>query len=199
LWEEVPRGYPKEASRDLISSWGLFLFGVKRMKGREMAEEPRLNKLKPEVVQKIFESNQELIYGADRKVAALLLINAILISFSATWNLKDYSNSIKIIILIAVLMAAISTILYLLAIIPRISEQAPKSILHYKGILASSKESYVSKMTEMSVEDLLKDYLNTIYSLSSIQRKKNLYLRRGSESLITSISLLGLSFVLNNL
>ncbi|KPK90339.1 MAG: hypothetical protein AMJ94_09670 [Deltaproteobacteria bacterium SM23_61] len=164
-----------------------------------MAEEPRFNKLKTEAVQKIYESNQELIYGADRKVAALLLINAILISFSATWNLRDYSSSIKIIILIAVLLAALSTILYLLAIIPRISEQAPKSILHYKGILASSRESYLSKMTEISDDDLMKDYLNTIYSLSSIQRKKNLFLRRGSESLIISISLLALSFVLNNL
>ena len=164
-----------------------------------MAEEPRSDKLKTEVVQKIYESSQELIYGADRKVAALLLINAILISFSATWNLKEYSSSIKIIIMVAVLLAALSTILYLLAIIPRISEQAPKSILHYKGILGSSRENYVSKMTEMSDDDLMKDYLYTIYSLSSIQRKKNLFLRRGSESLIISISLLALSFVLNNL
>jgi hypothetical protein len=165
----------------------------------EMAEEPYFNHLKTEVVQKIYASNQELIYGSDRKVGALLLINAILISFSATWNLRDYSSSIKIIILIAVLLAALSTILYLLAIIPRISKQAPKSILHYKGILASSRESYVSKMTEISSDDLMKDYLSTIYSLSSIQRRKNLYLRRGSESLIISISLLALSFVLNNL
>jgi hypothetical protein len=164
-----------------------------------MAEEPQFNQLKTEVVQKIYASNQELIYGSDRKVGALLLINAILISFSATWNLRDYSSSIKIIILIAVLLAALSTILYLLAIIPRISKQAPKSILHYKGILASSRESYVSKMTEISSDDLMKDYLSTIYSLSSIQRRKNLYLRRGSESLIISISLLALSFVLNNL
>jgi hypothetical protein len=164
-----------------------------------MAEEPQFNQLKTEVVQKIYASNQELIYGSDRKVGALLLINAILISFSATWNLRDYSSSIKIIILIAVLLAALSTILYLLAIIPRISKQAPKSILHYKGILASSRESYVSKMTEISNDDLMKDYLSTIYSLSSIQRRKNLYLRRGSESLIISISLLALSFVLNNL
>jgi hypothetical protein len=164
-----------------------------------MDEEPRFNKLKTEVAQRIYESNQELIYGADRKVAALLLINAILISFSATWNLREYTNPIRIIILVAILLAALSTILYLLAIIPRISEQAPKSILHYKGILGSSRENYVSRMNEISDDDLMKDYLSTIYSLSSIQRKKNLYLRRGSESLIISISLLALSFVLNNL
>jgi hypothetical protein len=164
-----------------------------------MAEELHFNQLKTELVQKIYASNQELIYGSDRKVGALLLINAILISFSATWNLREYTSPIRIIILIAILLAALSTILYLLAIIPRISKQAPKSILHYKGILASSRESYISKMTEISNDDLMKDYLSTIYSLSSIQRRKNLYLRRGSESLIISISLLALAFVLNNL
>ena len=163
-----------------------------------MPEESRFNKLQTELVQKIYESNQQLIYAADRKVSALLLINAVLISFSATWNLKEYAGPIKIIILVAVLFAALSTIMYLFAIIPRISEQASKSILHYKGILKDSKDQYVSRMAEMREEDFIKDYLETIYSLSSIQMKKNRYLRRGSESLILSIILLAASFVLHN-
>ena len=170
-----------------------------KLKDGKMAEEGRFDKLKAESVQKIYESNQQLIYIADRKVAALLLINAVLISFSATWNLREYTSSIKIFFLIAVLLAALSTIFYLFAIIPRISEQAPKSMLHYKGILASSRDKYVSKMTEISDDDLQKDYLETIYALSSIQMKKNRYLRWGSELLILSIVLLALSFVLHNL
>ena len=167
--------------------------------GRKMSEEARFDKLKTETVQKIYESNQELIYGADRKVAALLLINAIIISFSATWNLRDYLNSIRIVILIGIISAALSTILYLLAILPRTSAQAPKSILHYKGILAFSRDTHLSKMAEMSDEDLRKDYLDTIYALSSIQEKKNRYLRWGCQFLIFSIILLALSFVLHNL
>ncbi len=164
-----------------------------------MSEEAKAEKLKPEAVQRIYESNQQLIYVSDRKVSALLLINAVLVSFSATWSLKEYSSSNKIIILIAVLCAALSTIFYLFAVIPRISEQAPKSLLHYKGILATSRENYVSKMCELCGEDLMKDYLETIYALSSIQMKKNRYLRRGSEFLILSIILLAVSFVLHNL
>jgi hypothetical protein len=163
-----------------------------------MAEESRSKCSNLELVHRIYESTQHLIYVADRKVASLLLINAVLISFAGTWNLREYSSSIKSVILIAVLAAALSTILYLLAIIPRISGQAPKSILHYKGILGSSSESYVSKMTEISDGELMQDYLNTIYALSAIQRKKDLYLRRGSEFLILSIFLLALSFVLHN-
>jgi hypothetical protein len=137
---------------------------------RKMAEESPFNKLKTESVQKIYESNQQLIYVADRKVAALLLINAVLISFSATWNLREYSSSIKMIILIAVSLAVLSTILYLLAIILEFQTGTQK-YLHYKdpGIF---KENYVSKMTEMGEDDLMKDYLNTIYALSSIRGRK---------------------------
>ena len=164
-----------------------------------MAKETSFDRLKTESIQKIYDSNQQLIHVADRKVAALLLINAVLISFSATWNLREYASAIKIMVLIAILLAAVSTIFYLLAIIPRISEQAPQSILHYKGILGSSREKYVSTMTEISDDELMKDYLDTIYSLSSIQMRKNRYLRWGSESLIISIVLLALSFVLHNL
>jgi hypothetical protein len=89
--------------------------------------------------------------------------------------------------------------MYLLAIIPRISERATESVLHYRGILRFSRDQYVAKMKEISSEDLTKDYWDTIYSLSTIQMKKNRYLKAGSESLIVSISLLALSFILNNI
>jgi hypothetical protein len=136
---------------------------------------------------------------SDRKVAALLLINAVLISFSATWNLKEHFILTKIIIFLAIMLAAVSTIMYLLAIIPRLSKRAAESILHYRGILRFSRDEYVSKMLELSDDDLTKDYLDTIYSLSLIQLKKNRYLKLGSELLIISIFLLALSFILNNI
>jgi hypothetical protein len=164
-----------------------------------MVEETRFDKLKTDTIHKIYDSNQQLIYVADRKVAALLLINAVLISFSATWNLREYSPAMKIIILVAIMLAAISTIMYLLAIIPRLSKRAIESILHYRGILKLSRDEYVSKMLEINDEGLTKDFLDTIYSLSLIQMKKNLYLKLGSELLIISIFLLALSFILNNL
>ena len=165
----------------------------------KMVEEKDLNKMKADTIHKIYESNQQLIYVSDSKVAALLLINAVLISFSATWNLREYSILAKIIILVAIILAAASTIMYLLAIIPRVAEQAAESILHYRGILRLSRQEYVSKMKEMADEDLTKDYLDTIYSLSSIQVKKNRYLKLGSQLLVVSIFLLALSFILNNI
>jgi len=164
-----------------------------------MDEENRLGKVKTDTIHKLHESNQQLIYVSDRKVAALLLINAVLISFSATWNLKEYCLLTKIIVLLAILLAAVSTIMYLLAIIPRLSKRAGESILHYRGVLRLSRDEYASKMTEISDEELRKDYLDTIYSLSSIQLKKNRYLKLGSEFLIISIFLLAVVFILNNI
>jgi len=163
-----------------------------------MKEEKHIGKVKTDTIHKMYESNQQLIYVSDRKVAALLLINAVLISFSATWNLKEHFILIKIIIILAIILAAVSTIMYLLAIIPRISKRAAESILHYRGILRFSRDEFVSKISELSDDDLTKDYLDTIYSLSLIQLKKNRYLRWGSELLIISIFLLALSFILNN-
>jgi hypothetical protein len=105
-------------------------------------------------VQGIYEGIQHLIYLGDRKVSALLLINAVLISFSGTWSLKEYALLTKIIILIGIVLAIFSTIMFLMAIIPRISKSAPKSILHYKGILSLPREKYVSRMLEIGQEEL---------------------------------------------
>lgn len=164
-----------------------------------MAKKTQFDKLKTDSIHKMYDANQQLIYVSDRKVAALLLINAVLISFSATWNLKEHFILIKIIIILAIILAAVSTIMYLLAIIPRISKRAVESILHYRGILRFSRDEYVSKMLALTDDDLTKDYLDTIYSLSLIQLKKNRYLKLGSELLIISIFLLALSFILNNI
>jgi hypothetical protein len=161
--------------------------------------EENLGKVKTDTIHKLYESNQQLIYVSDRKVAALLLINAVLISFSATWNLKEYCLLTKIIVLLAIISAAISTIMYLLAIIPRLSKRAGESVLHYRGILRLSRDEYVSKMTGISDEDLRKDYLDTIYSISLIQLKKNRYLKLGSQFLIISIFLLAVVFIFNNI
>jgi hypothetical protein len=158
-----------------------------------------MNEKRLEAIQNIYDSNQQLIYVADRKVSGLLLINAVLVSFSVTWGVKEYALWTKAIILVAIALSVLSTIMYLITVIPRVSKRASESMLHYKGILGLPKERYVSTMLGMSDDDLAKDYLDTIHALSSIQMKKNRYLALGSQFLILSIALLGLSFIVHNL
>ena len=163
-----------------------------------MAEENGVAKNRIDVVQGLYEGIQHLIYVGDRKVSALLLINAVLISFSATWSLKEYALLTKMIILIGIALAILSTIMFLLAIIPRVAKKASTSVLHYEGILDLPRKKYIFKMLEIEDEDLTKEYLDTVYSLSSIQKRKNGYLMVGCYFLIISICLLGLSFIIHN-
>ena len=163
-----------------------------------MSETKKFTETRMNAVQEIYESNQQLIYVSDRKVSALLLINAVLVSFSATWSLKEYAILSKVIILIGVVLAVLSTIMFLMAIIPRVTKRASESLLHYQGILGLTKEKYALKMLEIDDEDLTRDYLETIYALTSIQKKKNRYLAIGCYFLIVSICLLGLSFIIHN-
>lgn len=164
-----------------------------------MNEMNQFNKVKSGIFERIYEWNQQLIDTADRKVAALLLINAVIISFSVTWNVRECYFPVKIVMIIAIVLSAFSSIMFLLTIFPRVSKHAGGSLLYYKGILKFTRDQYVSKMKEITDQHLSEDYLNTIYSLSLIQLKKNRYLRLGSQALIISISLLGLSFILNNI
>ena len=128
-----------------------------------MSETKELTEKRMSAVQEIYESNQQLIYVSDRKVSALLLINAVLVSFSATWSLKEYAILSKVIILIGVVLAVLSTIMFLMAIIPRVTKRASESLLHYQGILGLTKEKYASKMLEIDDEEfderLLGDHL----------------------------------------
>jgi protein-S-isoprenylcysteine O-methyltransferase Ste14 len=121
-----------------------------------MVEETRFDKLKTDTIHKMYDSNQQLIYVADRKVAALLLINAVLISFSAAWNLREYFILTKIIIFVAIAFVTLATIMFLLAVIPRLSKREAETILHYRGILRLSRDEYVSKMLELSDDDFPK-------------------------------------------
>ena len=169
------------------------------IKGERMQETSEVSEKRLEAIQRVYDANQQLIYVADRKVSGLLLINAVLVSFSVTWGVKEYSLLTKAIILVAMALSVLSTIMYLITVIPRVSKWASESMLHYRGILALPQERYVSTMLELSDDALAKDYLGTIYELSSIQMKKNRYLALGSQFLILSIALLGLSFIVHNL
>jgi hypothetical protein len=164
-----------------------------------MHETNEVKEKRLEAIQRVYDSNQELIYAADRKVSGLLLINAVLVSFSVTWGVGEYASWTKAIILVAMALSVLSTIMYLITVIPRVSKRSSESMLHYRGILGLPRERYVATMLEMSDDDLVRDYLDTIYALSSIQIKKNRYLALGSQFLILSIALLGLSFIVHNL
>lgn len=153
---------------------------------------------KIDLVRHIFDCNQNLIQMADTKVGVLLATNAIIISLSTTWSLNEYDVYSKIMIL-AIMLSAFSSFMLLFAIVPRLSENVHDTVIYYKGILKYSQSAYVSKLTKITDDELLKDYSNNIYDLASIQKKKYRYLILGVVSLVFAIIFIALSYVLQSI
>jgi hypothetical protein len=160
---------------------------------------PRSYRRKTNTLENIYDWSQQLIEAADRKVTTLLLIDTVIISFSATWNLRECCAHVKVVMMLAIVLAVVSSIMFLLTIFPRATHYATDTVLYYRGILKSSRDEYASTMLELTDEELSKDYLNTIYVLASIQMRKFRYLKLGSQFLVVSLFMLGLSFILSNI
>jgi len=57
---------------------------------------------KTDTLESIYDWSQQLIEAAERKVTTLLLIDTVIMSFSATWNLRECSAQAKVIMMLAI-------------------------------------------------------------------------------------------------
>ena len=148
-------------------------------------------------IRHIYEWNQRVTHFADTKVSVLQIINTLIISFSATFSLRDLSTYSKIVIIIAVIFSAFSSLMLLMTILPRSSKNAPSGINFYGGILKYSRQGYYSKMAEISIDEIIHDYSESLYTLALIQEKKYYRLKVGLLFSFIAITLVGLAIVLN--
>jgi len=162
-----------------------------------MKEIENLDSDKMFLIRHIYEWNQRVTQFADSKVSALQIINTLIISFSATFSIKDLSPYSKSVIISAVILAAFSSLMLLLTILPRTSKGAAVGVNFYHGILKYSRDDYCSKMAAIGLNELLTGYLDSIYSIALIQKKKFFRLRVGLLSSFIAITLVGLAIVLN--
>lgn len=149
------------------------------------------------LIKHIYEWNQYITHFVDTKVSALQIINTLIISFSATFSMRDLSLYGKAIVITAVVLAAFSSLMLLLTILPRISRSGALGVNFYKGILEFTCEDYCSKMERIDVDEILKNYLTSIYTIASIEDKKFLRLRLGLISSFVAITLVGSAIVFN--
>ena len=162
-----------------------------------MKELEDLNSDQINLIKHIYERNQQINHFVDTKVSALQIINTLIISFSATFSLKDLSLYSKGIIVAAVVLAAFSSLMLLLTIVPRASKGKSLGISFYKGILHYSCEDYCSKMAKTSIGEIMKDYLESIYMIASIEEKKFIRFRLGLISSFIAITLIGSAIIFN--
>jgi len=160
--------------------------------------EKNCNKNRVDLIRHIYDWNQNLIQMADTKVGILLAINAIIISISTTLNLRNdvFPN---IVMSLAIILSVLSSFMLILTIFPRTSSNIDTTVIFYEGILKHSREDYISKMMKMSEDELFTDYVNNIYTLASIQKKKYYNLRIGILLLFAAIFLIALFFILQNI
>ena len=133
---------------------------------------------------------------ADAKVSVLQIINTLIISFSATFSVKDLSPYSKIVLISAVILAAFSSLMLLLTILPRTSKGASVGINFYHGILKYSHDDYCSKMAAIDLNELLNGYLDSIYTIAATQENTFSRLRGGLLSSFIAITLIGSAVVL---
>jgi hypothetical protein len=162
-----------------------------------MKEIENLDSDKIVLIRHIYEWNQRVTQFADTKVSALQIINTLIISFSATFSVKDLSSYSRMVIISAVILAAFSSLMLLLTILPRTSKGGSVGINFYHGILRYSRDDYCSKMAAIDLNEILNGYFDSIYSIALIQRKKYFRLRVGLLSSFVAITLVGSAIVLN--
>ena len=162
-----------------------------------MQEIKNLNSDKIAFIKHMYEWTQQITHFADMKVSALQIINTLIISFSATFSIKDLSPISKMVVISAVVLAVFSSLMLLMTILPRMSKGTSAGINFYSGVLKYSHEEYLSKMAAIDLDELLNSYIDSLYAVALIQEKKFFRLRVGVLSSFFAIALVGATIVLN--
>ncbi len=149
------------------------------------------------LIKHIYEWNQQITHFVDTKVSALQIINTLTISFSATFSVREMSPHAKIILIVAVALAGFSSLMLLLTIFPRTPRGRFLGVNFYKGILKYSCEDYCSKMAEINVAEIVKNYLTSIYMVACIEERKVVRFRLGLISSFIAITLVGSAIIFN--
>ena len=172
-------------------------FFLERAGNSSMEKFENMSSDKINLIKHIYEWNQQITHFVDTKVSALQIINTLIISFSITFSVRDLSPSSKVIVIAAVVLAAFSSLMLLLTIVPRAPKSNSCGINFYRGILSYSCEDYLSKMAEINVDEMLKNYLASIYMIASIEEKKFARLRLGLIFSFVAITLVGAAIIFN--
>jgi hypothetical protein len=162
-----------------------------------MGESNPWDNKKIDFIKHIYEWNQNVTHFADTKVSALQIINTLIISFSATFSTRQLPACTRVVIVSAIVLAAVSSLMLLLTLFPRMSKRSSAGVNFYGGILKYNRKDYHSKMAEIGLDELLDNYVDSIYAIALIQEKKFFRLRAGLLLSFIAITLVGLAIVLN--
>ncbi len=87
---------------------------------------------------------------------------------------------------VTLLLVGVSAFLGFLIIMPRVHRTQPNTKIFYTAILSQTREAYKEAFSS-TPHEMLDDYLNNIYTLALIQKKKFLYLQSALACLFTGL------------
>ena len=120
----------------------------------------------------ILEHNNSLITLIDTKAGLVLGAAGIILGLLSFFDRDNLGNTI--ISLFVTMGLLLGTILFsFLTIYPKITSKFKgESAIFYPAIIKLTMKEYESKLKELSSNDILNDYANSIYSLAKVQEKK---------------------------
>jgi hypothetical protein len=124
----------------------------------------------------ILTHNQNLINFLDAKAGVLLAVDGAILAILAASPVAVTQGLEQLVLGAALLLIGISALFGFLIIKPRIYEGSPQTKIFYSAILSKSRKKYIESFST-SPEQVLDDYLNNIYTLALIEKKKFFYLQ----------------------
>ncbi len=134
----------------------------------------------------ILDHNSDLISLIDTKAGLVLGSAGIILGLLSFFDRETLGNAI--IPLFVTMMLLLGTICFsFFTIFPRLTKKIKgETAIFYPAIVQFTIEEYKTKLENISPEEILKDYINNIYSLAKVQEKKFNHLRISMGLMIAS-------------
>lgn len=124
----------------------------------------------------ILTHNQNLINFLDAKAGVLLAVDGAILAILAASPAAVATGLEQLALAAALLLIGISALFGFLIIKPRVYEGSPDTKIFYSAILSKTRKKYIETFSS-TPQQVLDDYLNNIYSLAMIEKKKFFYLQ----------------------
>lgn len=144
---------------------------------------------KTDFLKYILEHNSSLISLIDTKAGLILGSAGIILGLLSFFDKTVMTNNTTYILFITIGLLGSTIIFSFLTIFPRItSKTRNETSIFYASIIQQSKEEYGKIIDALTLEKILNDYSDNIYSLAKIQERKFNHLRISLILMILSVS-----------
>lgn len=134
----------------------------------------------------ILSHNQNLVNFADAKAGVLLAVDGGILVILASSPAAIHPGIEQLFLGAALLLIGISALCGFLTIRPRMFRSDSPTKIFYRDILAKTREEY-KRSFSTTPKEILDDYLNNIYTLALIQKKKFFYLEESLYCLLLGL------------